>query len=148
MADKADDFFGFSAFDPSRFTQGFRDMAEKSAAQSQDAYARMRAAAEDATKTVEDTLHSAQSGSLELGLKAADAMRSNADLSIAHLEALMGARSVAELIDLQSNFVRKQAAMAVEQVRGMQEATRKVAESVAKPGKDAAERAMAGFKAA
>lgn len=148
MTYKTDDFFGFSAFDPSRLSEGFRGMAEKGAAQSREAYAHMRAAAEDATKTVEDTLQSAQSGSFELGMQAANALRSNAGLSISHMEALMGVRSMSELFELQSTFMRKQAELTVEQVRGLQEATRKVAESVAKPCKDAAERAMASFKAA
>jgi len=148
MAYKADDFFGFSTFDPGRLAQGFREAAEKGAEQSREAYSRMREATADATKTVEDTLHSAQSGTFELGMKAADAMRSNADLSIAHMQALMGVRSMSELFELQSSFVRKQAELTVEQVRDMQEAARKVAQDVVKPGMDAAGRTMAGFKAA
>ena len=148
MAYKADDFFGFSAFDPSRMAQGFREAAQMGADQSREAYAQLRDVTADATKTVEDTFRSARSGSFELGMKAADAMRGSVDLSIAHMQALMGVRSVSDLIELQSSFVRKQAELTVENVRELQEATRKVAEEVAKPGRDAAERAMAGFKAA
>jgi phasin len=148
MAYKPNDFFGFSSFDPTRVAQGFREAAQMGAEQSRDAYSRMRDATTDATKTVEDTFHVAQSGSFELGMKAADAMRSSANLSIAHMQSLMGVRSVSELLELQSAFLRKQAELTVENVRDMQEATRKVAEDVTKPGRDAAERAMAGFRAA
>jgi len=148
MPYKPDDFFGFSAFDPSRMAQGFRDAAHMGAEQSREAYSRLRDATTDATKTVEDTFQVARSGSFELGLKAADAMRSSADLSIAHMQALMGVRSVSELVELQSTFVRRQAELTVENVRDLQEATRKVADEVTKPGREAAERAMAGFKAA
>ncbi|MGF9562799.1 phasin family protein [Neorhizobium sp. JUb45] len=148
MAYKADDFFGFSTFDPSRMAQGFREAAEKGAEQSREAYSRMREVTTDATKTVEDTFQSAQSGSFELGMKVADTMRSSADLSIAHMEAMMGVRSVSELFELQSSFMRKQAELTAQHMRGMQETTRKVAEQVTKPGRAAAERAMAGFKAA
>lgn len=148
MAYNTNDVFSFSAFDPSKFTESFRDFAEKGATQSREAYAKMKTAAEEATKTVESTMQSAQAGSVELGLKAIDALRTNADASLSHMEALLGVKSVSELFELQTAFLRKQAEMTVEQAKGMQEAARKIAEDVAKPGKDAAEKAMANFKAA
>ncbi|MCV9962890.1 phasin [Pararhizobium sp. BT-229] len=143
---KTEDAFSLAAFDPAKVTETFRDFAEKGAAQSKEAYAKMKTAAEDATKTVEATLESAQSGSVELGLKAIEALRTNAENSLSHLEALLGVKSVSELFELQTAFLRKQAELAVEQAKSMQEATRKVAENVTKPGKDAAEKAISSFK--
>ncbi|WP_117190895.1 phasin [Rhizobium terrae] len=148
MAYKTDDIFSFSAFDPSKFTESFRELAEKGAAQSREAYAKMKTAAEEATKTVESTMQSAQAGSVELGLKAIDALRTNADVSLNHMEALLGVKSISELLELQTAFIRKQAEVTVEQAKGMQEAARKLAEDIAKPGKEAADKAMATFKAA
>ncbi|KGD86238.1 phasin [Rhizobium sp. YS-1r] len=148
MAYKTDDIFSFSAFDPAKLTEGFREFAEKGATQSREAYAKMKTAAEEATKTVETTLQSAQAGSVELGLKAIDVMRTNADMSLSHMEALLGVKSVSELIELQTAYIRKQAEVTVEQAKSLQDATRKLAEDVAKPGKDAAEKVMATFKAA
>lgn len=149
MASKnTSDVFSFTAFDPSKFSETFRDFAEKGAAQSKDAYAKMKAAAEEATKTVETTMQTAQAGTVELGLKAIDALRTNADMSLSHMEALMGVKSVAELVELQTSFIRKQAEVTVEQAKAMQEAAKKVAETVTKPGKEAAEKAMSSFKAA
>jgi len=149
MASKnTSDVFSFTAFDPSKFSETFRDFAEKGAAQSKDAYAKMKVAAEEATKTVETTLQTAQAGTVELGLKAIEALRTNADMSLSHMEALMGVKSVAELVELQTSFIRKQAEVTVEQAKAMQEAAKKVAETVAKPGKEAAEKAMSSFKAA
>jgi phasin len=145
---KTDDVFSMASFDPSKVSESFRDFAEKGATQTKEAYAKMKDAAEDATKTVEATLESAQAGSVELGLKAIDALRTNAENSLAHMEALLGVKSVAELFELQTAFLRKQAEVTVEQAKTMQEATRKVAEQVAAPGKSAAEKAMKGFKAA
>ena len=129
---KTEDAFSLS-FDPTKFADSFREFAEKGAAQSKDAYAKMKTAAEEATKTVEATLESAQTGTVELGLKAIDALRTNAENSLSHMEALLGVKSLSEL---------------VEQAKTMQEATKKVAENVAKPGKDAAEKAMSNFKKA
>lgn len=148
MAAKNADVFSFSAFDPSKFSESFREFTEKGAAQSKEAYAKMKTAAEDATKTIETTLQSAQAGTVELGLKAIDALRTNADMSLSHMEALLGVKSVAELVELQTSFIRKQAEVTVEQAKAMQETAKKVAETVAKPGKEAAEKVISTFKAA
>jgi phasin len=142
------DVFSFSAFDPSKMSEGFRDFAEKGAVQSKEAYAKMKTAAEEASKTVEATMQTAQAGTVELGLKAIDAMRTNAELSLSHMEALLGVKSVAELVELQTAFIRKQAEVTVEQAKSIQETAKKVAETVTKPGKEAAEKAMSSFKAA
>lgn len=145
---KTDDVFSVAAFDPAKVTESLRDFAEKGAAQTKDAYAKMKAAAEDATKTVEATLENAQSGTVELGLTAIEAMRTNAENSLSHMEAMLGVKSVSELFELQTAFVRKQAEVAVEQARTMQEVSRKVAEKVAAPARSAAEKTFKTFKAA
>ncbi|THV23647.1 phasin [Peteryoungia ipomoeae] len=142
------DIFSFSTFDPSKMQESFRDFAEKGAAQSKEAYSKLKSATEDATRTVEATVQTAQAGSVELGLKAIDALRTNADLSLSHMEALLGVKSVAELVELQTSFIRKQAEVTMEQAKAIQETVKKVAETVTKPGKDAAEKAMSSFKAA
>ncbi len=145
---KTDDVFSIASIDPAKLSESFREFAEKGATQTKEAYAKMKEAAEDATKTVEATLESAQAGSVELGLKAIEALRTNAENSLSHMEALLGVKSVAELFELQTAFLRKQAEVVVEQAKTMQEATRKVAEKVAEPGKSAAEKALKTFKAA
>ena len=144
---KTDDVFSIASIDPSKVSESFREFAEKGAAQTKEAYAKMKEAAEDATKTVEATLESAQAGSVELGLKAIDALRTNAENSLSHMEALLGVKSVAELFELQTAFLRKQAEIAVEQARTLQETSKKVAENVTAPSKSAAEKAMKTFKA-
>ena len=101
--------FRLAAFDPSKVTESFRDFAEKGAAQSKEAFAKMKTAAEEAGKTVEATVQSAQAGTVELGLKAIDVLRTNAESSLSHMEALLGVKSVSELFELQTSFIRKQA---------------------------------------
>jgi phasin len=146
MAHRTDDIFSFSAFDPARLGETMRDFAEKGTAQSREAYGRMKAAAEEASRTLESTIYSAQAGSMELGIRAIDALRSNADMSFSHMEALMGAKTLSQFVELQTSFMRKQAEVTLEQARSMQDAARKVAEDVAKPGKQAAEKVMASFQ--
>ncbi|WP_112802694.1 phasin [Rhizobium sp. SYY.PMSO] len=144
---KKDDVFSTAAFDPSKFSESFRDFAEKGATQSKEAFAKLKTATEEAGKTVEATVQNAQAGSVEIGLKAIDVLRTNAESSLAHMEALLRVKSVAELFELQTAFIRKQAEVTVEQAKSIQETTKKVAEKLAKPAKDAAEKAMASFKA-
>ena len=143
-----DDVFSFSSFDPSKFSDTFREFAEKSMGQSKDAFAKVKTASEDATKTMESTMEKAQAGTVEIGLKAIDAVRSNVESSLSHMEAMLGVKSVSELVELQTAFVRKQAEVAVEQIKAIQETSKKVAEDVAAPGKEAAEKLASNFKAA
>jgi phasin len=143
-----DDIFSFSAFDPAKLTQSWREFAETSTTHSRDAYGKMKTAAEEASRTVESTIHSAQAGSMEFGLKAIDAFRTNTEMSLSHMEQLIGAKSFSEVMELQTAFVRKQAEFTVEQVKVMQEAAQKVAGEVSRPGKEAAEKVMEAFRPA
>ncbi len=143
---QTEDAFAFATMDPSKMTESYREFAEKGMVQSKEAYDKLKTAAEDATKTVEQTMESAQSGTVELSMKAIEAVRTNADNSLTHIEALLGVKSVAELVELQTSFIRKQAETAVDQAKDIQEAARKVADKVAKPGKAAYEKAAKNFK--
>jgi phasin len=142
----SDDVFSFTAFDPSKFSDTFRDFAEKSSSKTKESLAKVKEVTEEASKTVEATLQSAQAGTVELGMSAIGMIRTNTENSLAHLESLLGVKSVSELFELQTAFLRKQAEAAVEQVKALSETSKKVAENVSKPGKDAAEKAMSSFK--
>ena len=142
------DAFAFAAFDPAKLTESYRNFAEKGLFQSKDAYDKLKTAAEGATKTVEQTLETAQAGSVELSLKAIDTVRTNADSSLSHVGALLGVKSVAEMFELQTAFIHSQAEAAVDQAKDLQEAVRKVAEDVSQPGKTAYENAAKTFKVA
>lgn len=140
--------FALPSFDPAKVSDTYREYAAKSMAQSKENYARMKVAAEDATRTLEATLETAQAGTVELGLKAIEAVRTNTDNSLSHIEALFGVKSVAEMIELQTAFFRKQIEVGVDQAKSLQETSRKVAEDVSRPGKSAVEKAVSEFKAA
>jgi phasin family protein len=77
-----------------------------------------------------------------------EAFRSNADLSLSHMQALLGVKSASEFFELQTSFIRRQAEATVEQARSMQDMARQLAEDVSRPGKDAAKKAMANFRTA
>ena len=142
------EMFEFPAFDMTKMADSYREMADKSVNQTKEAYAKVKTVAEDATKAIETTLENAQAGTVELSLKAIDAARGNAEHTLSHMEALLGVKSVAQMIELQTSFFRKQAEMMVDQVKTMQETAKKVSENVSKPVKTVAEKAMDEIKAA
>ncbi|MBP0614892.1 phasin [Jiella mangrovi] len=127
--------------DPSQMNETFRAMTQKSMEQSKEAYGRMKAAADEATKALETTMESAHQGSLQLSKKAIDAMRTNAELGFAHLDSMMSAKSFAEVIEMQTAYVRKQVEMATDQAKEMQSLSQSVAKDMMKPGREAFQKA-------
>lgn len=143
---KSEDVFSIASIDPSKFTESFRDFAENSSVKTKEALSKVKEATEEAGKTVEATLQNAQAGTVEFGMKAIEMLRTNTENSFNHFEQLLGVKSVSELFELQTAFFRKQAELAVEQAKALQETSKKVAENVVQPGKAAAEKAMSNFK--
>jgi phasin len=143
-----DDVFSFTAFDPSKLSDNLRDFAEKGSAKTKETLAKVKEVTDEASGTVEATLQSAQAGAVELGLATIDMVRSNTESSFAHMEALLGVKSVSEFFELQTSFFKKQTEVAVAQAKAFSETSKKVAEEVSKPGKAAAEKVMSSFKIA
>ncbi|MCB8836983.1 phasin family protein [Aurantimonas sp. VKM B-3413] len=127
--------------DPSQMTETFRAMTQKSMEQSKEAYGRMKSAADEATRALESTMENAHQGSLQLSKKAIDAMRTNAELGFQHLDQMMAAKSFADIIEMQTAYVRKQIEMATDQVKDMQSLTQSVAQDMLKPGREAFQKA-------
>ena len=138
----------FPTFDAAKTTDQFRVFAEQSAEQSKQAYAKFKSGAETAQKAIESTFETAREASTELSLKSLAAARANAEAGFAHLEALFGARTFSEVIELQTAFVRKAFETAVEQAKDLQAASSKAAEEVSKPMKDVFEKSVKELKVA
>ena len=142
------DVFAFPAMDAAPFADQFRTFAEQGLAKSKEAYETMKTSVEDAQKTVETTMETAQAHSSKVSLAAINAMRANTEASFAHLEKLIGVKSLAEAFEIQSAFVRKQAEMAVDQAKEMQTVSKEAVDALSAPVKAATEKAMASFKVA
>jgi phasin len=126
----------------------FRDLAEKSIAQARDTYTKMKSAAEEATTLVEDTYETAREGAFAIGVKALDAAKENSDASFAFAHDLFGAKTFAEVIELQTGFARKQFDAYGAQIKALQELTQKYVTDTAKPVTAQVEKSMKDFKAA
>jgi phasin len=126
----------------------FRDFAEKGIAQARDAYAKMKSAAEEATDIVEDTYETAREGAFAIGVKALDAAKTNTDASFALARDLFGAKTFAEVIELQTAFARKQFDAVAGQVKELQDLTAKFVADTAKPVTSQVEKTFKDIKAA
>jgi phasin len=138
----------FPAFDAGKATDQFREFAEKGVEQSKEAYAKLKAGAEETQKAIETTFETAKSVGSELSLKTIAALRANAEANFSHLEALVGVKSLSEFVELQTAFLRKRVEMAVEQTKELQSLTTKAATEVSKPVKDAFEKTLKELKVA
>lgn len=138
----------FPTFDANKATDQIRAFAEKGVEQSKEAYAKIKSGAEETQKVLESTFETAKSASGDLSLKTIAALRTNADAGFSHLEALIGARSLSEVIELQTAFVRKQVETTVQQAKDFQTVATKAVEDASQPIKAAVEKAFSELKVA
>jgi phasin len=86
----------------------FRAAVETNIEQSKAAYARLKSSAEEATGTIETAYKTASAGSIELNNKAIDLMRDNTNALFDFAKSLSGAKSLSEVVVLQTEHARKQ----------------------------------------
>jgi phasin len=124
-------------FDPAkvRVPEVFREMAEKSVEQAKDNYARLRTAAEDATDVVEDTYLQATRGATEFNLKAIDAIRENVNANLDYARALLGVKSLSEVVEISTTHMREQFDVFSAQAKEFSALVQKVATETAAPMK-------------
>lgn len=140
------DVFAFPGVENVPFADQFRSMAEQSMSQSKEAYDTMKTSVEEAQKAVETTMESAQNYGSKMSLSAINAMRANAELGFAHMEKLVGVKTLAEAFEVQTSYFRKQAELAADQAKEWQDSSKEAFEAVSAPAKAQAEKAMATVK--
>lgn len=138
----------FPSFDAGKATDQIRAFTEKGVEQSKEAYAKLKTGAEEAQKALEESFETAKAVSSNLSLKTISALRANAEADFSYLEALVGAKSISDVVELQTGFLRKRVEMGVEQVKDFQATATKAAEELAKPMKTAFEKAVKELKVA
>jgi len=125
-----------------------REMAEKSVEQAKAGYAKMKAAAEEATDLLEDTFETARAGAVEYNTKSLEAVKTNTDATFVFAKEFFAVKTIAEAIELQTAFARKQFEALTAQVKDLQETAKKIATETTAPVKAATEKAMKEFKVA
>ena len=126
----------------------FRDMAEKGVAQARENYAKVKAAAEEATDLLEEGFETARANTMDLSTATMDAAKANIDATFAFMKDFMAVKSVSEAVELQTAFARERFDAATAQAKDMQSKVTKMTEEASKPMKDAVSKSMDAFKAA
>lgn len=153
--------FDIPTFDPSKFElpkfdlaklgqaeipAALRDFAEKAVAQAKTGYEKLRAATEEATDALEDTYEATRSGIIAFNSKTIDAAKVNSDATLGHAKDLLGVKTVAEAIELQTSFLRQQYETLSAQAKDLQELATKVAGDASRPAKEALDKTLEAMK--
>ena len=153
--DQVNSAFEFPKFEMPKFEMptaevpaAFREMAEKSIEQAKAGYSKMKAAAEEATDLLEDTYETARAGAIEYNTKSLEAVKTNTEAAFSFAKELLAVKTVAEAVELQTAFARKQFETLTAQIKDLQATAKKVATETSAPIKAASEKAMKGFKVA
>jgi phasin len=123
-----------------------RELAERSVAQAKDTYERMKAVAEETTDVIEDTYATYTQGAVELTGKAIEAAKTNTNAAFDFAKDIMTAKSIAEVVEKQTAFVRSQFEAFVNQGKELQVLAQRIGTEASAPVKAAAEKAMSEFR--
>jgi phasin len=114
-------------------TSAFREFAEKGLSQAKEAYAKMKTAAEETTGMLETTYANASKGTADYGLKVVEMARVNSNAAFDFTSALLGARTLAQMVEISTSHARKQIELATEQAKELAALAQKVATDAAEP---------------
>ncbi len=113
-----------------------REFAEKAVSQAKANFDKMKVVAEEATDAIEDTYETTRAGVIEYGTKTIDAAKANSDATLGHAKVMLGVKTFAEAIELQTSFVRQQYEALSAQAKELQEMATKLAGDASKPAKE------------
>jgi phasin len=114
----------------------FREFAEKGVAQAKEGYEKMKNAAEDATEMLEETYATASKGCSGYGLKLIETARANSNATFDLFGEVLAAKSVAEVVELYTAFVRTQFETVSAQAKELADHAQKVATETVEPIKE------------
>ena len=110
-----------------------RSMIEKGLAESRTGYAKVKSAADETAVAVEASFATAKTGVLEINAKAFEALRASAEANFDFAKSAIAAKSVSDLVALQSEFARKQIERLTGQTKEIGALAQKVANDTVEP---------------
>jgi phasin len=116
--------------------QSFRSALEKGVAESRAAFAKAKTAADETASAFEVSFAAAKDGALAINAKAFEALRANADANFDFLKAVFAARSLSDVITLQTEFARKQVETMTSQTKDLGALTQKAMADAVEPIKE------------
>ncbi|KPB02525.1 phasin family protein [Ahrensia marina] len=146
MAAKKDTFEFPEGVDPAQYLEKLKAMANDGLSKAKENYEQAQIVFEEAKKEAEANLSTAQGHSSKISLATIDAMRSNTEATLTHMEKLSGVKSISEFMELQTSFLSSQTQMAMDNAKSMQALYQDAVNDAGAPAKKAAEKAMGAFK--
>jgi phasin len=116
--------------------QTVRTALEKGVAESRAAFVKAKASAEDAANAFEISFAATREGAAAINAKALEALRVNAEANFDFVKASLAAKSVTDLVSLQSEFTRNRADAAVVQFKDIAGLVQKTVTEAFEPLKD------------
>ncbi len=116
--------------------QSFRSALEKGVVESRAAFAKAKTAADETASAFEVSFAAAKDGALAIHAKAFEALRVNADANFDFLKAVLGAKSLPDLVTLQTEFARKQVETMTSQTKDFGAMTQKAMADAVEPIKE------------
>jgi len=114
----------------------YRELAEKSVAQTKENYEKLKTAAEDATELLEETYAAASKGLSGYGLKVIETARTNSNAAFDLYGELLSAKSYSDVVEKTTAFMRTQFETITAQTKDLAEHAQKVATETAEPIKE------------
>jgi phasin len=116
--------------------QSFRSALEKSVAESRAAFAKAKTAADEAASAFEASFAAAKDGALAVNAKGFEALRATADANFDFLKAAFAAKSLSDVIALQTEFARKQVETFNSQIKDLSALTQRATTDAIEPLKE------------
>jgi phasin len=116
-----------------KVSEAMRDLAEKNVAQTREVYERYKDAIEAALETLEKSFVAAGQGATALNRKLIDILRRNIDSGFDLAKSLVGAKTLAEAMELQAAYWRKQLDALAVQAEEMRTLSAQVTADTAEP---------------
>ena len=117
----------FSAAKDARIPENVQAFAEDGVARARETYNNFNAVAKTSTKAFEEILLASQAGAKSIGEKVLHNASVNAEAAFDAAEAVARARTLPEAINVQSNFLQQQFAVAGAQTKELFELSTKIA---------------------
>ena len=124
------------------FPQAAREFAEKTVAQTREAYERSNKVLETTLETIERSFDAAGQGAVALNRKIMEIAQRNLNSGFELAKQLAGAKNLAEIVELQSAYWQKQVEALTSQAEEVRSLATKVAADAAQPTKEHVKRSM------
>ncbi len=123
----------FSSVIPFQLPEQVRALAEKGVSQARESYSKLKDAAESQNGTIEAVFSSASKGATDYSAKLVDIVKTNTNASFDFAQALIGAKTLPEALELWSSHARKQVETLTAQTKELSSLAQKIATETSEP---------------